>query len=84
MYLFIYSFVLYCIFDSIDSQVQGILKSMYDAFAADLEKANAEESVEQGAFVELMATKKAELKTLRATLEHHEVNKASPPNLLTF
>lgn len=50
---------------------------MYDAFAADLEKANAEESTEQKAFEELMATKKMELKTLKATLEHHEVDKAA-------
>jgi hypothetical protein len=59
------------------TQVQGILKGMYDAFAADLEKANAEESVEQKAFNELMAVKRTELKTLRATLEHHEVSMAS-------
>merc|ERR1719456_1730511 len=50
---------------------------MYDAFAADLEKENAEESVEQKAFEALMATKKAELNTLQATQEHHEVNKAA-------
>merc|ERR1719487_817712 len=59
------------------TQIQGILKSMYDSFAADLEKDNAEESVAQKAFEALMATKKAELKTLQATLEHHEVSKAS-------
>lgn len=59
------------------TRVQGILKAMYDAFAADLEKSNAEESEEQKAFTELMNTKKAELKTLQATLQHHTVNKAS-------
>jgi hypothetical protein len=59
------------------TQIQGILKSMYDAFAADLEKSNAEEAVEQKAFQELMSTKKMELKTLQATLGHHELNKAN-------
>merc|ERR1719321_2073605 len=42
---------------------------MYDSFSADLEKANAEEADKQKAFEELMATKKAELETLKATLE---------------
>merc|ERR1719160_378531 len=51
------------------TQIQGILKGMYDSFAADLEKANAEEADKQKAFEELMATKKAEHETLTATLE---------------
>merc|ERR1719321_1828022 len=42
---------------------------MYDSFSADLEKANAEEADKQKTFEELMATKKAELETLKATLE---------------
>merc|ERR1719174_3294937 len=51
------------------TQIQGILKGMYDAFAAGLEKSNAEEAEKQKAFEELMETKKQELATLQATLE---------------
>eukprot|EP00746_Dinoflagellata_sp_MGD_P159086 gnl/MRDRNA2_/MRDRNA2_86631_c0_seq12.p1 gnl/MRDRNA2_/MRDRNA2_86631_c0~~gnl/MRDRNA2_/MRDRNA2_86631_c0_seq12.p1 ORF type:complete len:731 (+),score=256.99 gnl/MRDRNA2_/MRDRNA2_86631_c0_seq12:120-2195(+) len=51
------------------TQIQGIMKGMYDSFTADLEKANAEEADKQKAFEELMATKQAELATLTATLE---------------
>jgi len=61
------------------SQIQGILKGMYDAFAADLEKDNAEEADKQKAFEELMATKKQEQETLEATLEkqsHDEAHKS--------
>jgi hypothetical protein len=42
---------------------------MYDTFTSDLERANAEEATKQKAFEELMATKKAELQSLEATLE---------------
>mmetsp|Transcript_48872 Transcript_48872/g.106241 ORF Transcript_48872/g.106241 Transcript_48872/m.106241 type:complete len:717 (+) Transcript_48872:68-2218(+) len=58
------------------TQIQGILKGMYDAFAADLEKANVEEAEEQKAFQALMATKKAELATLEATLQKQSSDKA--------
>merc|ERR1712217_129753 len=58
------------------TQIQGILKGMYDSFTADLEKANAEEAEEQKAFEQLMATKKTELATLQATLERHTLDKA--------
>jgi len=51
------------------TQIQGILKGMYDSFAADLEKANAEEADKQKAFEELFATKLAEHETLTVTLE---------------
>merc|ERR1719161_1124798 len=51
------------------TQVQGIMKGMYDSFTANLEKANAEEADKQKSFEELMATKQAELETLQATLE---------------
>merc|ERR1719420_1236495 len=51
------------------TQIVGIMKGMYDSFAADLEKANAEEGDKQKAFEELMGTKIQELKTLEATLE---------------
>merc|ERR1719453_2142109 len=50
------------------TQIQGILKGMYDAFAESLEKANAEEADAQKAYEELMATKKEELATLEAAL----------------
>merc|ERR1712032_488621 len=43
------------------TQIQGILKGMYDAFTASLEKSNAEESEKQKGFEALMKTKKAEL-----------------------
>merc|ERR1719236_154614 len=51
------------------TQIQGILKGMYDAFTGDLEKANAEEADKQKAFEDLMATKLAEYETLTTTLE---------------
>lgn len=58
------------------TQIQGILKSMYDAFAHDLEKDNADEANQQKAFEELMATKKQELATLEATLEKQTLDYA--------
>lgn len=58
------------------TQIQGILKGMYDAFTASLEKANAEEAEQQKAFEELMATKKKELDTLQLTLEKQELDSA--------
>jgi len=51
------------------TQIQGILKGMYDAFTADLERGNAEEGEKQKAFEGLMQTKQEELATLRASLE---------------
>jgi len=59
------------------TQIQGILKGMYDTFAGDLERSNAEESNKQKAFEALMATKKAELTTLQATLEQTTLNEAT-------
>jgi len=58
------------------SQIQGILKGMYDAFTADLEKSNAEEADKQKSFEELMATKKMEQETLESTLEKQEHDSA--------
>jgi len=58
------------------TQIQGILKGMYDAFTADLEKDNAEEADKQKAFEDLMATKKQEQETLEATLEKQEHDSA--------
>merc|ERR550532_3072721 len=45
---------------------------MYDAFTADLEKDNADESKKQKAFEDLMSTKKAEQKALSSTLTRTE------------
>merc|ERR1719215_1358873 len=58
------------------TQIQGILKGMYDSFTTSLEKANAEESEQQKSHVELMATKQMELKTLQLTLEKQTLDKA--------
>eukprot|EP00928_Gymnodinium_smaydae_P019355 TRINITY_DN1740_c0_g1_i7.p1 TRINITY_DN1740_c0_g1~~TRINITY_DN1740_c0_g1_i7.p1 ORF type:complete len:705 (-),score=226.61 TRINITY_DN1740_c0_g1_i7:106-2220(-) len=58
------------------TQIQGILKGMYDAFVADLEKTNAEESEQEKSFQELMETKKMELATLQKTHEQHSLDKA--------
>jgi len=65
------------------TQIQGILRGMYDAFTADLEKANAEESDSQKSFEELMATKKKELNTLQVTLEKQNYDKASKSKKLS-
>lgn len=54
------------------TQIQGILKGMYDAFTADIEKDNAEEAETQKSFEELMATKKQEQETLETTLQKQE------------
>jgi len=59
------------------TQIQGILKGMYDSFAADQEKANHEEAEKQKAFEDLMVTKRAELKTLQETLETHTTDEAT-------
>jgi len=64
------------------TQIQGVLKGLYDSFAADLEKANGEESDQQKAFEELMATKKEELETLQATLKKHETDHAAKSKTL--
>jgi len=59
------------------TRIQGILKGLYDAFTSSLEKANAEEAEEQKAFDGLMATKKTEHATLKATLALHSGDKAT-------
>merc|ERR1719217_1207721 len=58
------------------TRIQGILKSMYDSFTADLEKDNAEEGEKQKSFEELMVTKKKELATLEASLEDETKSEA--------
>mmetsp|Transcript_83100 Transcript_83100/g.240066 ORF Transcript_83100/g.240066 Transcript_83100/m.240066 type:complete len:713 (+) Transcript_83100:52-2190(+) len=64
------------------TQIQGILKSMYDTFVGDLEKSNAEEAEAQKAFEELMATKQKELQTLQDTLQQHELDEAEKSKAL--
>jgi hypothetical protein len=59
------------------TQIQGILKGMYDAFTADLEKDNVAESESQKTFEALIATKKAELTTLEETLQNQETDQAA-------
>merc|ERR1719203_567315 len=58
------------------TQIQGILKGMYDSFTSSLEKANVEEASSVKAFQQLMATKQMELKTLQLTLEKQTLDKA--------
>merc|ERR1719502_485112 len=59
------------------TQIQGILKGMYDAFTADLEKDNANEAEAQKSFEELMATKRQELAALEGTLQKQETDMAA-------
>jgi peptidoglycan hydrolase CwlO-like protein len=64
------------------TQIQGILKGMYDAFTMDIEKDNAEESDAQKSYEELMATKRSEQATLEATLETQEGEHATKTKAL--
>jgi len=64
------------------TQIQGILKGMYDSMLSDMEKNHGEESNSQKAFQELMATKQEELKDLQATLESHTLGKAEKAKML--
>merc|ERR1719375_2154102 len=59
------------------TQIQGILKGMYDAFTGDLEKDNAAEAESQKSFESLMATKRQEKATLEATLQQQETDQAA-------
>jgi len=56
------------------TQIQGILKSLYDSFVDSLKKSTADESRSQKAFEDLMATKKQEAKTLQASLDKQELD----------
>merc|ERR1719272_1201379 len=58
------------------SQIQGILKGMYDSMTADLEKDNVNEADKQKAFEEIMATKRQELETLEKTLQKQTSDEA--------
>merc|ERR1719310_267100 len=59
------------------TQIQGILKGMYDAFTSELEKDNAEEPDKQKSFEELFGTKMQELETLKLTLLKQESDLAA-------
>jgi len=59
------------------TQIQGILKGMYETFARDLERSNVDEATKQKGFEELMQTKKQELATLKTTLKTHNTDKAN-------
>mmetsp|Transcript_78316 Transcript_78316/g.162708 ORF Transcript_78316/g.162708 Transcript_78316/m.162708 type:complete len:728 (-) Transcript_78316:80-2263(-) len=59
------------------TQIQGILKGMYDTFVGDLEKNSAEEADSQKAFEALMATKLKEAETLQASLERETADEAT-------
>merc|ERR1740130_695862 len=65
------------------SQIQGILKGMYDAFTSDLEKDNVAEAESQKSFEEIMATKREELATLEATLQKQESDMAAKTKKLS-
>jgi len=54
------------------SQIQGILKGLYDGFVADMEKDHGVEAEKQKAFEEFMATKGKELSDLQSALEQHQ------------
>merc|ERR1719316_2217190 len=54
--------------------ISGVLKGLYDSMAAELEKANVEESKKQEAYEDLSVTKKKELAALEVTLEKQEVD----------
>jgi hypothetical protein len=64
------------------TQITGILKGMYDAFAADIEKDNVDEASKQKSYEELMDLKKSELTTLEATLEKQKSSEADKTKLL--
>lgn len=58
------------------TQIQGILRGMYESFVRDLEKDNAEEAESQKNYEELISTKQQELATLQATLEQQQADNA--------
>ena len=54
------------------TQIQGILKNMYDTFIGNLQNWNEEEGTKQMQFEELMETKKEELAALQSTKANKE------------
>jgi len=65
------------------TQISGILQGMYDAFTADLEKANVAEAESQKSFEALLATKKSEQATLVSTQEKQETDHAAKTKKLS-
>lgn len=59
------------------TQIQGILKNMFDAFASDSEAELTQEGNQQKMYEELMALKKRELVSLKTTLGNKELTLAS-------
>jgi len=56
--------------------VTGILKDMYDTFAADLERANQDESNSQKAFEDVVAEKERKIKVLQGMITEKSAEKA--------
>jgi hypothetical protein len=65
------------------TQIQGILKGIYDGFMAELEKANKAEAESQKSYEQLMETKQAEKNTLSASLLNQESTFAEITKKLT-
>jgi len=65
------------------TQIQGILKSMYDSFTSDLEKDNAKEAQRQKEFGEFQVTKNTELATAQGDLSTAKQDQASQTTSLT-
>jgi hypothetical protein len=63
--------------------IMGILKDMYDTFAADLEKSNSEESAAQFNFEELIAAKTKQVKDWTAEVTDKEGQKAEKSTMLS-
>jgi len=64
------------------TQIQGILKGMYDSFTADLEKDNVEEAESEKAYRSLEATKIEEMKTLQSSKSAQKTNQAEKTKTL--
>merc|ERR1719311_1044974 len=63
--------------------IMGILKDMYDTFAADLEKQNSEESAKQKAFEDLMAQKQKQVADWSAEVTDKEGQKGEKSTMLS-
>merc|ERR1719375_2312543 len=63
--------------------IMGILKDMYDTFAADLEKSNSEESSMQKAFEDLIAEKTKQVADWTAEVTDKEGQKAEKSTMLS-
>jgi len=63
--------------------IMGILKDMYDTFAADLEKSNADESGKQKAFEDLIAAKTKQVNDWTAEVTDKEGQKAEKSTMLS-